>query len=146
MNKNEYLIALSESERTDLWRVEFAQQSEEQKVFSAIWTLESEVNNGGFDQYFCNSGGDTANFAPVALARIGADQCAAIVLKALRVVSAEPLPVDQDARVDLVTSLDETAVAGLGDLDTEFFEYPDDLTELLFAFVHAHPDVFGRVE
>jgi hypothetical protein len=72
MDKNEFLIALSESEKTDFGRIEFSQQTEEQQVFSAIWDLESEVNNGGFEQYFCNLGGDTANFVPTALERIGA--------------------------------------------------------------------------
>jgi len=52
MNKNSFLIQLSESPRTDFGRVAFAEQSEPQKVFSSIWALESQVNNGGFLQYF----------------------------------------------------------------------------------------------
>ncbi len=146
MDKNKFLIALSESDRTDLLRVEFSQQCEEQKVFSAIWELESEVNNGGFEQYFCNDSGETADFAPIALARIGAAKCAAIMARALRIVSAGPLPIDRAARCDLVSSPGETALEGLAALDSEFFEYPDDLTELLFEFVRTHPDKFGPVE
>ena len=63
MNKNELLIVLSESKRTDFGRVEFANQADEQKTFSAIWELESEVNNGGFEQYFCYSSGETATLS-----------------------------------------------------------------------------------
>ena len=59
MDKNHYLIELSEGERTDFGRVDFEEQPEPQKVFSAIWELESEVNNGGFDQYFRNIGSGT---------------------------------------------------------------------------------------
>jgi len=33
-----------------------------QKVFSAIWAVESEVNNGGFSQYFQNTSSETAPF------------------------------------------------------------------------------------
>ena len=51
-----------------------------------IWDLESAVNNGGFEQYFCEYSGETANFAPTALARIEAHKCAAIVFNALRTV------------------------------------------------------------
>ena len=54
MDKNAFLITLSESERTAFGKTEFAAQLEPQKVFSAIWELESEVNNGGFDQFFRN--------------------------------------------------------------------------------------------
>ena len=29
-----------------------------EQVFHAVWWFEAELNNGGFDQFFCNSGGD----------------------------------------------------------------------------------------
>jgi hypothetical protein len=40
-------------------------------------------------------------------------------------------------------SLPPSVAAQFKSLDDRFFAYPDDLTELLFAFVAAHPDVFG---
>jgi hypothetical protein len=146
MNKNMFLITLSESERTDFGRIEFARQSEEQKVFSAIWGLESQVNNGGFEQYFCNPGGEVANFAPIALARIGAHKCAAIVSDALRTVSIDPLPTDHAMRNALMRSLGSAASEELAVLNTEFFSYPEDLTDLLFEFVRVHPSIFGPIE
>lgn len=145
MDKNQFLIALSESDRTDYGRVEFSQQPDEQKVFSAIWALESEVNNGGFEQYFGNASGETASFAPVALQRIGANQCAAIVSKALAVVGPGPFPTARDTRDDLMSSLSDDACEELSALDSQFFAYPDDLTELLFEFVRANPQAFGPV-
>jgi len=33
----------------------------------------------------------------------------------------------------------------LESLDSKFFEYPDDLTDLLFAFVGQHPESFGPI-
>ena len=42
--KNRLLIELSESVRTDFGKVDFRSQSFPQKIFSAIWDLESEVN------------------------------------------------------------------------------------------------------
>ena len=65
MTKNEILIGLSESERTAFGKQEFAVQSLPQKVFSSIWAVESEVNNGGFSQYFVNSSAETAPFPAV---------------------------------------------------------------------------------
>jgi hypothetical protein len=48
MDKNGILIALSESDKTKFGKEDFSAQSVPQKVFSSIWAVESEVNNGGF--------------------------------------------------------------------------------------------------
>ena len=72
MNKNKYLIDLSESDRTRFGKEYFVDQSLPQKVFSSIWAVKSEVNNGGFYQYFQNSSAETAPFVVQALDTIGA--------------------------------------------------------------------------
>ena len=143
MDKNAYLIQLSESEQTDFGRTEFATQPPDQQVFSAIWSLESGVNGDGFSGYFSSWDGDTANFAPEALERIGAPNAAAIVRRALQAVQAAPLPNDHDQREALVLDLDDASSAALEALDSEFYAYPDNLTECLFAFVAARPESFG---
>ncbi len=143
MDKNRYLVALAESSQTEFGRVDFAEQSSDQQVFSAVWALEAEVNNGGLAHYFASWGGDTANFALPALERIGARNAAAIVSQALAIVSSEPLPDDQAAREALVERLPDDQVAVLEELDAQFLAYPDDLTEHLFAFVAARPQTFG---
>jgi hypothetical protein len=145
MNKNSFLIELSASERADFGRVDFAAQSEPQKVFSAIWALESQVNNGGFLQYFASSDGETASYAPAALRKIGAKACAEIVERALRAVSSAPLPEPHEEREQLVESLDSAAREAVEALDQDFFTYPDNLTNLLFAHVAAHAEAFGPV-
>jgi hypothetical protein len=77
MDKNGFLIDLSESDKTAYGRTEdFAKQSTPQKVFSAIWALEAEVNNGGFSQYFFNTSNETAGFVVEALGTVGAPQTA----------------------------------------------------------------------
>jgi len=143
MDRNRYLIDLSESKRTDFGRVDFAKQSEVQKVFSAVWEIESQVNNGGFDQYFRNSDSEVICFAPTALITIGATACAKIVESAIRLIS--PLPATQEGRCDALDSLSQTQQEMLESADTEFFEYPDDLTTLLFAYVARHTEAFGPI-
>ena len=145
MDKTAYLIDLSGSPRTDFGKTDFLTQQEEQKVFSAIWSLESQVNNGGFKQYFESWDGETANFAPTALKAIGANACADIVSRALKIASVDPLPHDRDTRLKLVAALDKKALQALDALGPEFFAYPDDLAGLLFAYVAARPEVFGPV-
>ena len=145
MNKNNYLIDLSESEHTDFGRIDFADQSEPQKVFSAIWALESQVNSGGFLDYFISSDFDTANFAPTALRSIGAQACARVVERALHALSALPLPDSQEACEELVSSLSDGAREQFETFDSDFMAYPDNLTELLFAYVASHPEAFGPI-
>jgi hypothetical protein len=146
VDKNSILIDLSESDRTMFGRVRFDQQPPEQQVFSAIWELESQVNNGGFVQLFSAADGDSANSTPRALKAIGAQACAGIVERALRVVSPHPLPRDQSLREQLVDRLGPDERDLLEALDQEFFAYPDNLTDLLFDYVRARPKVFGRVD
>ena len=142
MDKNGFLIDLAESERTDFGQIAFGEQSEAQKVFSAIWELESQVNNGGFDQYFRNSDSVMIAYAPIALRAIGATSCGAIVKRAIEVIS--PLPPTQDGRYVALNALSD-GQGKLTSLDSEFFTYPDDLTGLLFKYVSEHPDEFGPV-
>ena len=78
MDKNNILIDLSESKKTKFGKEDFALQSLPQKVFSTIWSVESEVNNGGFSQYFLNSSAETASFVVEALETIGAPTAASI--------------------------------------------------------------------
>jgi hypothetical protein len=145
MDKNSYLISLSESEKVEFGKVEFQNQSAEQRVFSAIWALESQVNNGGFFQYFSSWDGETANFAPVALRLIGANACAEIVERALKLVSEVALPDCHDERNDLINELGNEVEDKLNGIDSEFFAYPDNLTELLFDYVRSNPNVFGPI-
>ena len=49
---NRRLIRLAESPNIRFWRVDYDQLSFPERVFVLIWELESEVNNGGFHQYF----------------------------------------------------------------------------------------------
>jgi hypothetical protein len=142
-DKNKFLIDLCESDRTDFGLVEFGRQSEVQRVFSALWELEAQVNNGGFDQYFRNSDSEIIGFAPTALKLIGAFTCAEIVQSAIELIA--PLPETQLGRYAALDALSEKQSEMLDLADSKFFEYPDNLTALLFDYVALHPEAFGPV-
>ena len=144
MDRSRALIGLSESDRTDFGRVAFAEQSEPQKTFSAIWELESQVNNGGFDQYFRNSETDEIAYAPAALKAIGAHKCCDIVDRALRLLGS--LPPTREARAEVLDAFEQGEADSLEAFDQQFTSYPDDLTELLFEFVTRHPETFGPIK
>jgi len=83
MTRNEILIGLSESGSTKGGEQDFALQSLPQKVFLSVWAVESEVNNGGFSQYFLNSSAETAAFVVDALEATGAPKTANICRRAI---------------------------------------------------------------
>jgi Domain of unknown function (DUF4375) len=145
MDKNGVLIALSESEKTSYGKEDFAAQSAPQKVFSAIWAVESEVNNGGFSQFFFNSSCETAGFVAEALETIGAPRTAGICRRAVTAAFPDGLPADPEEISSAASDFSDETEAELDKLDREFYQYPHNLTELLFAFVSSHPGEFGEL-
>jgi hypothetical protein len=143
MTKNHILIRLSESEQTKFGKEDFARQSVPQKVFSAIWAVESEVNNGGFSQYFLNGSGESTPFVVEALETAGAPKTSDICKRTIVAAFPAGLPQSEEAiRSGAADFLDEV-LEKLEALDQEFFSYPHNLTDLLFAYVSEHPEEFG---
>jgi hypothetical protein len=143
MTKNHILIRLSESEKTRFGKEDFARQSLPQRVFSAIWAVESEVNNGGFSQYFLNSSAESAPFVVEALETIGAPETAGICKRAIAAAFPSGLPRSREAIRSAAADFPDEVLEKLEPLDQEFFSYPHDLAGLLFAYVSAHPQEFG---
>jgi hypothetical protein len=145
VDKNCILIELSESEMADFGKKPFATQSLPQKVFSALWAVESEVNNGGFSQYFLNDSCETAPFVVEALDIIGALQTADICRRAIACAFPAGLPSTPDAIAAAASDFSEESMEELNALDDEFMSYPHNLTDLLFAYVSKHPEDFGTL-
>lgn len=114
--------------------------NENQRTFYITYTLEGEVNNGGFSQFFFNSSGDLANEAVSAFEKIGANKTADICKKAVEIYG-ESVPLDRDEREALLIDNDEVDEI-LNDCDNAFFEYEDDLTALNYQFIINNKDSF----
>ena len=95
--------------------------------------LESEINNGGFDQFFFNSAGDYTEETIQALFRIGASHTAEIVKKAASKFPAGMPPKHRNSRQELleVVSPDSDAFE---ECDVEFLAYEDDLASLVAGY------------
>jgi len=145
MNKNGILISLSTSDKTKFGREEFALQSVPQKVFSAIWEVEAEVNNGGFSQYFLNNSAESAPFVVEALNTIDAPKTADICRRAIAAAFPSGLPHTVEATQAAAADFSNETLEKLEPLDQEFFSYPHNLTDLLFAYVCGHPEEFGAL-
>ena len=104
------------------------------------WYVSMEVNNGGFDQYFLNSTGDTARFAPDSHRLLGDLDVASLLERANRAFLNGP-PADRDQRLSEMEQLGETAHALWNKLDDEYFKLSQN-TQYQFAYIKAHPDEF----
>jgi hypothetical protein len=100
------------------------------EIRTLIEELEGEVNNGGFDQYFYNSGGDNTAEVIQALELIGAARMADIVKRAAAKFPGGVPPKERFARQDVLLDQFPSATA-FRELDDEFYAYPDDLGDLL---------------
>lgn len=142
MDKNRYLAELAEHPGARFWRAPFDGLSHPEQVFRCVWDLESDVSVGGFEQYFANSGGDHAWFAGEALREIGALRLAAITAEAVALFGAHAPDTERPARHQQIAHLERPVHDYWEALSEAFCEYPDDLTELLYAYVVTHRDAF----
>jgi Domain of unknown function (DUF4375) len=136
---NRRLIKLSESPGSRFWRLDYQELSAPERVFLLIWELESEVNNGRFQQYFHNSSGAHAPEIVAALNTIGAPATAHIAQRALDAVTGTVTNWRDDTdRQASVARRSPQARQTLEELDREYYKCPEDLTPLLYNYVTEH--------
>ena len=121
---------------------DFSKLTDPQKLFYLNQNLEREINNGGFNQYFCNSSGDNAHETILSLKAIGAGKTAEILQKAIDQFPKKFVPKDRDERTEIVEQIEDTANEVWEELDERFFEYEDDLNTLNIEYVKKYKDFF----
>jgi hypothetical protein len=117
-----------------------------QRALYALHWLRSEVENGGFHQFFFNPTGMLGNEAAAGAERVGATQIAAVIREALTIFP-DGLIEDNVQRQDFMERLSAEQVATLGRLDDRFYELMGSgdqakLAEHCAAYVERHPDEF----
>ena len=107
--------------------------TEPELVAVGVWLLDAQVNNGGFDQYYFNTGGVLAESTVTSLRMIGASETASLLAAANAHVGALPLPDDHDGRMN---ALDRVAKArGFGPYDEEYYDERENRIGLLAKFI-----------
>lgn len=76
---------------------------------------------------------------------IGAPNTAAICERAIAVAFPASLPDSEEAIRSAASEFPDDVLEKLEPLDQEFFSYPHNLTNLLFAYVSEHPEEFGEL-
>jgi hypothetical protein len=107
---------------------------ERAELTSLIDLLQSEVNNGGFDQFFFNSSGDKTSQIVEALETISATKAAEIVKRAAGKFPGGMPPREWFKRQDVLLEQVSPEADAFLDLDKEFYANPENLNELLSKF------------
>ena len=122
--------------RHKLKNCSFQELDEREQIILSIIELETEVNNGGFDQFYFNTSGDYAYFVPDALQRIGAFKAADIAARANDIFGSN-IPKDRPTRQDIHQELTNEDDEPWEELDSEFYSYPDNISQLLETFLSS---------
>ena len=140
---NEFIVAMTEhlDEKTQ-YGEDMSVLSEAERIFYITQTLEMEVTNGGFSQFFYNSSGNFSNELVGAFTAIGANATAAICQKATSAFGCD-IPVDRDERIQMLDKLGSDSIDELlEECDNAFFAYEDNLNELTYNFVMKNKEQF----
>jgi len=148
-------MGLTEAERDQLFkvwdkvfnrylRVQWSSLSEAEQTFYAAWHFEAEVNSGGLESYYFNSGGDHALEAPDALRRIGATQLAAVVEEANSLFPGGPPAEDIDERQERMDALGDDIFSLWEVQDDKVYNRAEPTEEMLWAFYQANKKQFAE--
>jgi len=109
----------------------------------ATWWLEAEVNNGGFNQYFWNPSGYWAEDAISAFHEYGADEYAEVARKAVAMFLAEAETHKEFRELGTLEAFSESYDhTALGDLDNEFWDIGEDLSQKRISYIRENPEKF----
>ncbi len=108
------------------------------------YNMESEVNNGGFDQFYLNSSGDGAAVTPEAFRLLGLEDLAVMVESANAQFPKGPSPA-RAARMAQMKDLPESASAAWSELNNQFYDHKGKSpTDASLEFILQHPEEFFK--
>jgi hypothetical protein len=115
-----------------------APRTPSETMLVAFGELRTEVNNGGFSQYFINSSGDHFEDCIGALEATEQTELLRLLQAAVRVIGGT-VPAAIDERRAVIEALSDTAEDALIDLDDEYFalEQSTDLDAAMLRLVHS---------
>lgn len=116
--------------------------NEHQKLFFYNQTVEREVNNGGFTQFYYNSSGDYAHETVESLKGIGAEKTALIVQKANARFPNNIVPKKRDERQEILEQIEDKANDIWETLDHEFCAYEENLNALNMGYIKKYKEYF----
>ncbi|HTO80888.1 MAG TPA: DUF4375 domain-containing protein [Methylomirabilota bacterium] len=112
------------------------------RAFFAVWTVDAEVKNGGFSQYFWNRGNSGASVAVFGFQLLGAEDHAALMEEAIKTWERErPIMSSFEARGTPEAFSEWAQHTALRPLDMQYYGLSD-IEPALARFLRAHPELF----
>lgn len=108
-------------------------------VLAMVW-YQSEVDNGGHDQFFFNSTGIVWKDALDGFRKIGFDSAAEILREAVSLLGGSP-SFDRKERQEQLDSLSDDKLELLGDLDDRFYGITD-FDDIILRFITENKEDF----
>ena len=113
------------------------------RMLYATWWLESEVDNGGFNQFFWNSSGQFAPDALQGFELLHADELAKLTRAAIAIAQREaPMRQKYRSQGTIEAFSESYKHTSLEELDKQFYKLDDGLSQRRIAYVRAHPAEF----
>jgi hypothetical protein len=118
------------------------------RTVHATWLVEAEVNNGGFNQYFWNSGGEFAEDAVQGFDLMGVPALARLTERAIAIRARDAARMAAFKQRDTIEAFSESYEGNpLNELDEEFYNLEDGLSQARVRFIRKNPELFrGRCE
>ena len=112
------------------------------RMLYTTWTLEAEVNNGGFDQYFVSTDGTLALEALEGLNLLRAHKHAQLMENAIAIYAKERPELESLKSVEL--SSETLTYADFGSLDKAFYAIgpEENLRQMRLKYIRQHPEEF----
>jgi hypothetical protein len=104
----------------------------------AVDALRSEVNNGGFEQYFTTAAGDQAALALQAYREMGATHLAKLLQKAMGVFAGGKPAGELSKRQRAIEPIRRRAQGVWGSCEDEFYLRDEGYSELALAYAKRH--------
>lgn len=121
-----------------------AKMSKGMQMMYATWRLESELSNGGFNQFFWNDPGGFAGMALEGYKAIGAEKHAALLQRALETQKREePVMREYKAKGTPDAFAESYKHTELGTLDKEFSNMSENASWLRIQYIRKYPEQFG---
>jgi len=108
--------------------------TEAERRLVAVYWLDGEVHNGGFDQYFFNSAGNDSEAALAGLKEMGASGAAALLERSMALFPGGKPPADRQKRQQAMDRIREQSKPVWGQCDDAFYELKEDLHQLVLEY------------
>lgn len=108
--------------------------TETERRLLAVYSLEGEISNGGFEQYFFNPTGGDAEVALAGLKDMGAATAAELLERAMAQFPGGKPPAEYEKRHEVLDKIEATAQPIWNKLDSEYFDRWQDTYALCLAY------------